>query len=232
MGAKRKRKRAKPEPTPAVVVSLVSSDDSAEYNRDQAAKAVMEILMAQGFGESLTEERARLLIESTRCQFGSNDVEAWADACMLAMAVDNEIDDEATDVRIAMADSLREAEAAQPSTSLQDKPVAVVLEHFSGEARSEVAAYLLEADRPTLLGRSELMDLLDLEARCAKWYGASSRAYFKELMDSLRETEDDAEAGGKLKDSLHSIRVAVLIQGRDDFFAPYKTVEDVIRIDE
>jgi hypothetical protein len=209
MGAKRKRKEQSPvvskkdskQDLVPPVVSLVSpSGDCSDHGEQE----VMAILMAQGLGDALDEERARSLIDQTR-EGEHENPEAWAEACMVVMACDNEIDNEATDVAIAMADSLRQAEAAQTSTSLENEPPAVLLEHFTNKAFSQVAAYLIETNRTGLLGQRDLYDLLDLEAGCAKWYGARSRAYFRELLDGLRETNED-QARAKLRESLDLIQ--------------------------
>ncbi len=213
MGAKRKRKEQarvvskrgnSKHDVPPPVVSLVSPSADDESDRD--IKEVMAILMAQGLGEALDEERARSLVEQTKGEYES--VEARAEACLVALACDNEIDNEATDVAIAMADSLRQAEAAQTSTSLENEPPAVLLEHFKNKARSQVAAYLIDRSRSELLEHRELYDLLDLEAGCAKWY-PGSRSYFRELLDGLRQANED-QARMKLRESLDLIRCVII----------------------
>lgn len=256
------------------LVSSSSSDDEQPTMNGPAndastatddAKVVLDILLAAAAQQSipLTKEAARLLVETTRDQHAAQhdvrnvgdagnvgdvgdvvDVNAWAEACMVAMAIDNEIDHEAAEVRVAMEDSLREAETAR-AKPLADEPPEIILEHYN-KFNSQVAGFLIETDRATALERLDLHDLLDLETRCAKWYGSASVSYFKDLVDGLRaaertgagvETEGEAVRAAKaartqdvsraLLGTLQAIRQAVLVESREDFFAAYETNEPI-----
>ena len=214
MGAKRKRARAGSgisNHVPPPLVEPVSPSAVDDEGSDRDVKEVVAILMAQGLGEALDEDRARALaLETKREDGGHGNVEAWAEACLVALACDNEIDDEATDVAIAMADSLRRAEVAQASSTsvLETEPQAVVLEHFLTKSLSQVAGYLIDSNRSESLDQRQLYELLDLEAGCAKWY-PSSRHYFRELVDGLRHVNED-QARKKITETVDLIRCVIL----------------------
>ena len=199
----RKKKASTPISSPAnPVVPLSDGGEHDDRVGDESAK-VIAILMAQGLGEALDEERARSLVDQTRSSDLEADPEAWAEACLLALACDNEIDDEVADVALAMSDSLRAAElAARTSTALENEPPDVLLERFTSKG-SQVASYLV--DRGNVLEQKELHELLELELRCAKWWPIASQTFFRELVDGLRGANID-QARSKLLELLDLIR--------------------------
>ena len=236
------------EQPPPVVVSLVESDDDDDDDPDATPTAsdspspeapspeeqVLQLLLGQGL--PLSRERALLLIETTRTEHAGDDVDvdAWADACMVAMAIDNEIDDEAADVGIAMRDSLEAAEAARPSKKWWEEPPAAILDHYC-TLNSQIAAYLRDdgdESVPARVGLVELCALLDLEVRCAKWYGDASRKYFKELIDDgTGETNTKEDVACRLLASLSELQREILTAGREDFFVRFADADDVIALE-
>lgn len=246
-GSNAKAKSTSALPPPVVVVSLVESDDddpdatptaSDSPSARSPEEQVLQLLLGQGL--PLSRERALLLIETTRTEHAGDDVDvdAWADACMVAMAIDNEIDDEAADVGIAMRDSLEAAEAARPSKKWWEEPPAAILEHYSA-LNSQIAAYLRDdgdESVPTRVGLVELCALLDLEVRCAKWYGDASRKYFKELIDdgtgeTKTKTKEDEDVARRLLASLSELQREVLTAGREDFFDRFNDADGVIALE-
>jgi hypothetical protein len=223
-----------------------------EWNRNseeaEDARGLALDMLVENAPSSLSEMDARRLLDDTREEYASQGIEAWVEACMVQMAVDNEIDDEARDVREAMRTSLQELESRPSSSQLGqlagDMGIDGIIEYYKGD--SQIASFLSArySDSPWTDSKedvkeeledvkeeleelsekkSELLSLLELERSTFKWYGSACEGFFQDIVDRLRRCTDGDGILALLWETLDLLQTELLVKGNAALFD-----EDVI----
>lgn len=157
--------------------------------------------------------RAYELLEATQEMHASEGETAWAEACLVQLAVDNEIEAETAEVGRAMKASMEEKEHNKSSeTPLEEKDLDAVLCSYDGT--SKIAAALLEvchrqAADLLAIEKKLLIDWLEFEQRCYRWYPMSSRGYFEDFANKLRTEESIDTLGNVLRTRLEKLQQEV-----------------------
>lgn len=229
------------EPPPDEERSTEEEDDDAPIETDEDDDPV-ELLVAQG----VSEEVARRALENA-----DGDV----DEAVMEVIRLRELEEEERDMAKGMEESLREAEeeATKREAELAEKKRTAPAEYFAGSSflshlGVDASERLLREESSS---RDDVMQLLDFERQCKKWYRGNGKevdskfaAIAAEIVANLPHVDAAKEESGET-DMLHSLIVAHLMTLREavlahvpeksgsvpEIFSPTKTADEIEEVD-
>ncbi len=174
--------------------------------------------------------RASELLDATEDEYSCQGETAWFEAALCSLVHDMEVEAEAKDVGLAMEASLQEKEELEKSQPpLSESSLQTVLwEHME---KSSIANALLafHEDHNVVIDTKLVMDWLNFEQGCYRWYPMASKGYFKDLSKKILAMEAPDKLECFLLRTLGDLKTEVFSfpneGGMPTSFLPYESNE-------
>lgn len=182
--------------------------------------------------------RAIELLNATQEEYAESGEAGWVEAAICSLVHDMEVEAEAKEVSLAMQASMQEKEDLEKSQpSLEDEEIRIILERYCDKSR--IAATLLELSQNQMPSMGDVIDnqlvieWLEFERGCYRWYPMSSPGYFSDFSDKLLVEESAKSLEHVLRTALGELKSEVFsfpAGGGIDIpkpFLPYHSLEVV-----
>mmetsp|Transcript_6774 Transcript_6774/g.18989 ORF Transcript_6774/g.18989 Transcript_6774/m.18989 type:complete len:446 (+) Transcript_6774:74-1411(+) len=164
-----------PEDSDVIVIDSDSEDGPPAQSKRDRLKGALAQLSQILSNSAVKPETMREALEETM-EAGMSQLE-WLDAAQLWLAKREEMNLEIEGFRAAMAASLRESE--EQSVPLKDRDDATLQERFKNSSFLQKVGWI-----PHMTVRSVLVDFLELEEKCRRWWSGID-PFFEELGTEL-----------------------------------------------
>lgn len=185
---------------------------------------------------SSSSYRASELLDETEHEYRAKGETAWLEAALCSLVHDIEVEAEAKDVGLAMEASLQEKEDLEKSRpSLSDSSMKTVLTLYSDKSPIANVLLALHQNHNLIIDTKLLIDWLDFEQGCHRWYPMASKGYFNDLSQKILAMESPEKLECFLLTTMGDLKTEVFSYplnrgGMPPSFLPYES-DEIICLD-